>query len=555
MAERPPMLRASFLRDDELVVDLFAGGGGASTGVERALGRVDIAINHSPAAIAAHRANHPRTRHFLSDVWEVDPREACGGRPVGCLWASPDCADFSLAKGGKPRRKKIRSLAWVVTRWARDVRPRVIIIENVPEFAGWGPLGPDGRRDPRRVGETFRAFVRKLERYDYVVEFRTMVAAKYGAPTLRNRIVLVARCDRLPIVWPAPTHGPGCDRPYRTAAEIIDWSLPCPSIFARKRPLAEATLRRIAAGLRRYVLEAPRPFVVKYHGGADRNLRRGQSLDEPLKTIDTENRFGLVAPFLAPLTHQGDARVHDIAEPVRTVTAAHRGELALLAPTLVQTGYGEREGQAPRALDLHRPLGTVVACGQKHALVAAFLSKHYGGVVGHAPERPLGTVTARDHHAVTTAWLTKFYGTSTGADVRDPLPTVTSGGGHGGGHLAEVRAFLVKYYQGGTGDGRSQQQSLFDPLHTITTKARFGLVAIEGQDYQIADIGMRMLQPHELFAAQGFPPDYVIAPALNGRPITKTQQIELAGNSVCPPLAEAVARANFGDGERAREVA
>lgn len=483
---RPPLLRAT-LEPDELVVDNFAGGGGASTGIEAAIGRpVDIAINHDPEAIAVHKANHPETRHYLENIWEVDPREACGSRPVGLAWFSPDCTHHSRAKGGKPRSQKIRGLAWVVTRWARAVQPRVIILENVEEFQTWGPLTADGRPDKGRAGETFRAWLAQLVDLGYSVEFRSVVAADYGAPTTRKRLFLVARRDGAPAVWPEPTHGKG-RAPWRTAAEIIDWSLPCPSIFERKRPLADATMRRIAAGVRRFVLETGDPFIVKYHGGP---RDRVQSVDEPLRTIDTARRF------------------------------------ALVSPTLIQTGYGERPGQAPRVLDLHKP------------------PKHYGGVVGHDLERPIGTVTAQDHHALTTAFLTKFYGTSTGSRCDTPLPTVTAGGGRGGGHLAEVRAFLVKYYGNG-----GQQQGLFDPLHTVTAKARFGLVYVHGEPYQIADIGMRMLQPHELFAAQGFPESYEIAPEFRGKPLTKTAQIRLAGNSVAPPPAKALVAANVLGGE------
>jgi DNA (cytosine-5)-methyltransferase 1 len=505
-------LRATTPIGDALFVDLFAGGGGASSGVARAIGRdPDIAVNHDPAAIAMHAANHSSTRHFCESVFKVEPREVCGGRPVWGLWASPDCTHHSKAKGGKPRKKKIRGLAWVVVRWAREVRPQVIFLENVEEFADWGPLGPDDRPDKARRGKTFRAWVRKLESYGYEVEHRILVAADYGAPTTRRRLFLIARRDGQPIRWPEPTHGKGRSRPWRTAAEVIDWSLPCPSIFERRKPLAEATLRRIALGVVRYVIAAKRPFIV-------------------------------------PVTHPRDSRVHSIDEPVRTVTAANRGELALVAPTLVQTGYGERPGQTPRVPGLDKPLGTVVACGAKHALVAALLTKHYGGVVGHGVERPIGTITTQDHHALTVAHLTKFYGTSTGAPVDAPLPTVTAEGQH----LAEVRAFLVKYY--GTGTARPLDR----PLDTITARDRFGLVTVDGDDYAIADIGMRMLSPRELFRAQGFDDDYIIDPAFMrrdgvSRALTKTEQIAKAGNSVPPNVAEALVRANLL--ERAAEAA
>lgn len=501
-------LRLGAWRERELVVDLFAGGGGASEGIKAALGRdPDIAINHDPAAVAMHAANHPTTTHYCESVFKVAPRDAVGGRPVALLWASPDCTHFSKSKGGKPRSKKIRGLAWVVIRWARDVRPRVIALENVEEFADWGPLGPDNLPDRARAGKTFRAWKRKLEGYGYQVEHRILVAADYGAPTTRKRLFVVARRDGEPIRWPDPTHAKEPRRglrPWRTAAEILDWTLPCPSIFERARPLAEATLRRIALGVRRYVIEAARPFII-------------------------------------PVTHPRDARVHSIDEPVRTVTAANRGELSLVVPTLVTTGHGEREGQAPRVPGIEKPLGTVVATAQNHALVAALLTKHYGSpphrmrAIGSSLEAPVPTVTAQDHNALTVAHLTKFYGECRdGADVRDPLPTITAGGQH----LAEVRAFLVKYYGTGTAP------PIDEPLDTVAARDRFGLVTIDGEDYAIADIGMRMLAPRELFRAQGFRDDYVIDLIHEGRPLTKTEQIAKAGNSVAVPCAEAIVRAN-----------
>jgi DNA (cytosine-5)-methyltransferase 1 len=414
----------------ELIIDSFAGGGGASTGIERALGRSpDIAINHSPEAIAMHRLNHPATRHFCEDVWQVDPREATGGRPVGLAWFSPDCTHFSKAKGGKPRSKKIRGLAWAVYRWAKAVRPRVIALENVEEFADWGPLLDDGRPCPVRRGMTFRRWCRQLENLGYEIDARELRACDYGAPTSRKRLFVIARCDGQPIRWPEPTHGHGL-QPYRTAGECIDWTLPCPSIFARKKPLADATLRRVAAGVMRYVVHARQPFLV--------------------------------------------------------------------APTLVQTGYGEREGQAPRALDLQKPLGTVVAGGQKHALVAAFLARHFTGVVGSDLREPMRTVTAIDHHSL-------------------------------------VQAFLVAYY-GNERDGRS----LREPLGTVVSRDRFGLVTVHGEPHYIADIGLRMLAPRELYRAQGFPEDVQLLGSTRS-------QVALCGNSVSPPLAEAIVRANYSE--------
>lgn len=459
-----------------LIVDLFAGGGGASTGIEAALGRsVDVAINHDPIAIAVHEKNHPEAKHWTTDIWDVKPREATKGRPVLLLHASPDCKHFSRAKGGKPKSQKIRSLAWVVLRWAREAKPQVITLENVPEFVDWGPLDAEHCPIPERKGETFKRWRRDLEKLGYVVEWRTLIASHYGAPTSRKRLFLIARRDGKSIVWPAPTHGPGL-LPFNTAAQCIDWTIPVPSIFDRKKPLAEKTLRRIAAGIRRFVLEAADPFIVPVnHGG-------------------------------------GENRSESLGAPLSTVTAARRGH-ALVAPTLIQTSYGERKGQAPRVLDLHAPLGTVVAQGQKHSLVAAFLAKHYGGVVGQPVDKTIGTITAVDHHSLVTAKL--------GPD-RSP----------------EVRAFLTNYY----GSEKDVGRGLNEPMRTVVTKDRFGLVTVKGVDYQNVDIGMRMLEPHELLAAQfgRFARGYDMSPAK-----TKKDAVRLIGNSVCPELEEAIIAANF----------
>lgn len=503
-AARDALIRIG-LDDAELIVDSFAGGGGASEGIRFALGRdPDIAINHDPEAIALHAANHPDTQHLIENVWKVDPIEATGGKSVGLMWLSPDCKHFSKAKGGKPVSKKIRGLAWVAVRWAAAVRPRVICLENVEEFQGWGPVLYDGRPCPERKGKTFRAFVRKLERLGYEVDWRQLRACDFGAPTTRKRLFLIARCDGAPIAWPKPTHakdGRGGLLPWRTAAECIDWSIPCPSIFGRKKPLAENTLRRIARGLHRFVIDSPRPFIVNMsHGGSV------ESVDAPVTTIKTE---------------KGGCR-------------------AVVAPTLVQTGYGERDGQAPRVPGLEKPLGTVVAGGKKHALVSAFLAKHFGDR-GQRPGlslfEPAATVTACDHHALVTSHLAKLKGTCRdGQPVTDPLHTVQAGGLH----YAEVRAFLVAYY-GNEKDGGD----LFDPLRTLSTRDRFGLVMVDGVLHAIADIGMRMLVPRELYNAQGFRPDYRIEIPFNGKPLTKTAQVRMVGNSVCPPMAAAIVTANL----------
>lgn len=479
------MLTPQFLLpiSHELVIDLFAGGGGASTGIEQATGRhVDVAVNHDPQAVSLHEANHPQTRHFVSDVFEVDPLAVTDGRPVGLLWASPDCKHFSKAKGGKPRSRKIRALAWIVIKWIKRLRPtnthpRIIFLENVEEFQSWGPLNPDGMPCEKRKGSTFQRWLAQLRNLGYAVEWRELRACDYGAPTIRKRLFLVARRDGEPIRWPTPTHGQGHSLPWRTAAECIDWSIPAPSIFERERPLAEATLRRIAHGIMRYVVNSPRPFIV-------------------------------------PIAHRGDDRVHDSAEPLRTVTASSGGELALAVPTMVQTGYGERDGQAPRVPGLSKPLGTVVAGGSKHALVSAFLAKHYTGVVGSRLEEPIGTVTATDHHSLVTA--------STKGD-----------------HREEVRALLIKYYS------TDQDHRLEEPMHTVTTKPRFGVVHVRGHEYFIADVGLRMLQPRELYRAQGFPDSYIIDRGSDGRILPKDAQVRMCGNSVCPPMARALVAANY----------
>ncbi|NOK06213.1 MULTISPECIES: DNA cytosine methyltransferase [Myxococcus] len=522
-------------------VVLFAGFGGADKGIEAAGHRVHVAINHDETAIAAHRKNFPHARHYVTDVWEVEPREATRGHPVGLLWASPDCTHFSVAKGGTPREKNIRSLAWVVVDWARKVRPRCIFLENVSEFRTWGPLGPDGRPDKARMGETFDQWLGALQILGYQVDFRVLDASQYGAPTKRRRLFLVARCDGQPIRWPEPTHGPG-RLPLRTAAECIDWSLPCPSIFERKRPLAEKTLWRIAEGLRRFVLENPEPFIVGCGG------RAGQTpptpVGAPVGTITAKNDRALVVPSIVKVNHGGQAdRGEPIDAPLSTVTAARRGH-ALVAPTLVQTGYGERPGQRARYLDLHEPLGTVVADGQKHALVTSFLAKHYGGVVGVPFDgRPMDTITATDHHSLAAATLLKVQGESAGWDVRTPMPTIVAGGNH----VAEVRAFLTTYYgEGSTG------QRVDRPMRTITALARMGLVMVAGVQHQIVDIGMRMLEPEELLRAQfgRFAEGYDLSAATS-----KAAKVRLIGNSVCPEVAEAVVRANMGAEAQVLEAA
>lgn len=485
-----------------VLVDLFAGAGGASEGAEQALGvPVALAINHDARALETHEANHPDTEHVREDLFRARPRRP-RGKAIDLLWASPDCTHHSRAKGGKPRETGLRLLAWVVVEWAREVMPRVIVLENVAEFRDWGPLDARGKPIKSRKGETFRAFVGALQLAGYRVEWRLLVAADYGAPTSRTRLFLVARCDGEPIVWPEPTHGPGRALPWRSAFECIDFSEPMLSIFATpeealafakarlaeerltnprarlgvpQRPLAEATQRRIAAGLRRYVLETGSPFIVRYNGEHTGGQPRTADLGLPLPTVTTEPRFGLVAP------------------------------------TLVQTGYGERKGgrhsksdQKPRILDIHGPLPTVVAGGQKHGLVAAFLAKHQGSG--------------------------KAWNKAIGQDLAEPLHTVTATD-----TKALVGAFLTKYYGEGIG------QDLEDPLGTVTTMDRFGLVqvVVNGEPYVISDIGMRMLSPRELARAQGFEDSYILLGS-------KKDQVRQIGNSVSPHVARAVVAAQFG---------
>ena len=448
----------------ELIVDNFAGGGGASTGIELATGySVDIAINHDPEAIKMHKANHPNTKHYCEDVWQVDPVKACNGHPVGLAWFSPDCKHFSKAKGGKPKDKFIRGLAWVACRWAGLVRPRVIMLENVEEFKTWGPLNRGHHPIKAKQGKTFEKFVSQLTELGYEVQFRELVAADYGAPTMRKRFFLIARCDGKPIVWPEPTHAPadseavkaGLLKPYVGAYTQLDFSLPCPSIFDTSeeikekygiravRPLAPKTMERIARGLKKFVIESNDPFVIQnenmdmqaqtiiqYHSETSKDKVRGQTIEDPIMTVDGSNRYGLV-----------------------------------------------------------------------------------------------------------TSFLSKFYKTGIGQDEREPLHTVTTSAGHFG----EVRAFMIKYYGDATG------QDIKNPLDTVTTKDRFGLVTIKGVDYQIVDIGLRMLEPRELYGCQGFPDDYIIDHDYTGKTYPRSEQVRRCGNAVCPPIPAALVRANLPD--------
>lgn len=646
----------------EIIVDNFAGGGGASTGIELATGRsVDIAINHDVNAVAMHTTNHPETLHYCESVFDVDPVSATAGRPVGLAWFSPDCRHFSKAKGSKPVEKEIRGLAWIVIRWALAVRPRVMMLENVEEFKTWGPLlAGEMRPDPDRAGETFKEFIgmlstgvpadhpalqecceflqlapdseqvqRLVAGLGYEVDYRELRACDFGAPTIRKRFFMVMRRDGQPIAWPEATHADpkspavqACKlAPWRTAAECIDWSIGAPSIFGRKKPLAENTLKRIARGIQRFVLDNPTPFIVKCNHTTTKgkyDCFRGQSLQEPLQTITKTHGYavavphltkfrtgatgqeltdpvptvtagtskrpggnghalGLVeaalAPFMAgnggsayqakPRTLEkpahtilresracvvapviarqfGNSIGHPVDEPSATVTAGGGGKSQLVVPTLIQMGYGERPGQAPRVLSLDNPVGTVTAGGNKFATVSAFLAKHYGGNyqgAGVAMGEPMHSVTTVDHHAAVTSHLVKLRGTCRdGQRTDDPMPTITAGGTH----VGEVKTLLAV-----EAVDEERAQLVLDFLREYCGPATTGLVSIEGVVYRIVDIGMRMLQPHELYRAQGFPESYIIDRDYTGQRYAKDKQVARCGNAVPPPFAEALVRANL----------
>ncbi len=538
----------------ELIVDNFAGGGGASTGIELATGySVDIAINHDPEAIKMHKANHPNTKHYCENVWAVDPVKACNGHPVGLAWFSPDCKHFSKAKGGKPKDKNIRGLAWVACRWAGLVRPRVIMLENVEEFKTWGPLNRGHHPIKSKQGKTFERFVQQLTDLGYKVEFRELVAADYGAPTMRKRFFMIARCDGKPIVWPEPTHGPadseavkaGLLKPYVGAYTQIDFSRPCPSIFDTAeeikekygiravRPLAPKTMERIARGLKKFVLNNPEPFIIQCNHGGE---RRPNDIRDPMPTITGKHGYGIVEPYMVQIGQTGFTadRSKDVREPLTTIVS--KNEHCLISPTLIQyhseTAQGEVRGQT-----IKDPIMTVDG-SNRYGLVTSFLHKYYDGGytgAGESVEKPLQTVTARDHDSVVTANLIQMNNHCDGRDIREPIPTITAGDGH----FWEVRAFLIKYYGEGTG------QDIKEPLDTITSRDRFGLVTINGVDYQIVDIGLRMLEPRELYGCQGFPDDYIIDHDYTGKTYPRSEQVRRCGNAVCPPIPAALVRSNL----------
>lgn len=608
--------------DDEIIIDNFAGGGGASTGIEQALGRpVDIAINHDKAAIAMHRMNHRFTEHYCESVWDVNPVELCRGRKVALMWLSPDCKHFSKAKGGKPVEKHIRGLAWIALRWAALVKPRVIILENVEEFQTWGRIDKTtGRPDPKYKGETFRSFVFQLRMHGYDVQWKELTACDYGAPTKRKRFVLIARCDGKPIVFPKPTHGNAPRlKSYRTAAEIIDWSIACPSIFERKKPLVAATRRRIARGLDKFVIKNSKPFIVpigyeekegqlpRVHdidkpvstivSSCKQNLimptiapfiaqtqfsNEPQRADKPLSTIESVNKHSIVTPKIAPFiqhenfdnipqsvekplstitsaTHQylTDAKLApfvdqtfggaydghgaDVKKPLPTVTATDHNRL--IAPTLIQY-HSETTDNEVRACELKEPLPTVDT-SNRYGISSAYIHKYYAGNyegAGSDITAPLDTVTTEERHALTMPYMTEYYGTEKdGTPCTQPLRTIMANnkaaivevkvakirGNQNLGHWTEVRVLLNEYAN-----------------HELANDEIL-LFLICGAWWFIYDIGMRMLTPRELYRAQGFPEDYIIEFDVNGKPYSKKEQIARCGNAVCPPMAEAVVRANF----------
>lgn len=580
---------------DEIIVDNFAGGGGASTGIELATGRpVTIAVNHDPDAILMHKTNHPFTEHYRASVWDVDPYEVCRGRPVGLAWFSPDCKHFSKAKGGKPVNKNIRGLAWIVLRWAGTVRPRVIILENVEEFQTWGPVRR-GHPVKSKVGQTFHKWISQLRTLGYAVQWRELVAADYGAPTTRKRFFLIARCDGAPIVWPEPTHAPtdsrevleGRKKPWRSAAEIIDWSLPCPSIFdtreqirekyglSSQRPLRPNTMRRVIRGVDKFVIKNPEPFIVVVNHAGD---FRGQSADDPLKTVTAKHGYGIVSPVMAPLTmHNNENAIGTgITEPVNTITSSGAGgHQMVITPTLAaigQTGGGERgrkitepthtqvskaeeclvtpaliqyqteRTENVRGQDVADPLMTIDS-SNRYGLAAASLVKYYGNDKhGQNIGDPLHTVTAKDHEGILAVHMVKMKGTNLGSHMSEPVQTITAGGGHFGvvtsivekaepdvdlRHWPEIRDLLNTYCGYSLG-----------PDDVI-------LFEIDGTDYFLADIGLRMLIPRELYMANGFPMDYKIERDYTGTIYPKTKQVARCGNAVPPPFATALVRANL----------
>lgn len=595
------MMRYQEDMNQEIFVDNFAGGGGASTGIEIGLGvTVAAAINHDPAAILMHKTNHPYTEHYQASVWDIDPREVCRGRPVAGAWFSPDCKHFSKAKGAALVNREIRGLAWITLRWAALVRPRVIMLENVEEFQTWGPVRK-GKPVKKLAGTTFRKFISQLRDLGYAVEYRELVAADLGAPTTRKRFVLIARCDGRPIVWPERTHAPrdseevrsGKLKPWRSAAEIIDWSLPCPSIFESKaeilekyglkavRPLADNTMRRIIQGVDKFTIRSGEPFIVPTgYGERKGQAPRVHDIEEPLPTVVGSGKHNLCKPMLAPLTvtntshsvgtparepvhtvtnagnqmlvtpylaecnHAGGGHIADPREPHKTITAKHTG--GIVAPSLIQ--YHTEQTENVRASGLGVPINTVDA-SNRYGLACANLVEYYTGGRPLDVTDPMHTVTSHDREAVVAAHVVKFKGDNLGSNPAEPMQTVTASAGRnracGGGTFALCKVWLCK--TGNSGLHRWPEVRALLNRYCGYTLAEDELLLLEigGAFYYIADIGLRMLSPRELYNAMGFPPDYIIDRDYTGKPYPKNEQVARCGNAVCPPLAAAVARANF----------
>ena len=582
-------MKAQETFDGEIIVDNFAGGGGASTGIEIATGMaVAIAINHDPAAILMHKTNHPYTEHFQASVWDIDPVAVCRGRRVGLAWFSPDCKHFSKAKGAALVDRKIRGLAWITLRWAAKVRPRVIILENVEEFQTWGAVRK-GKPVKKLAGTTFRKFIRQLEELGYTVEYRELIAADYGAPTSRKRFYMIARCDGKPIVWPKPTHSKtGADGlpKWRSAAEIIDWSLPCPSVFATKaeimdryglkavRPLAKNTMRRIIRGVDKFTIRSGKPFIVptgygerkgqlpRVHdidapvptvvGTGKENLCKpllapvtvtntsnsvGGTVGEPVHTVTTAGNQMLVTPFLAECNHSGGGHIAPVGDAHKTITAKHTG--GIVAPALIQ--YHTEQTEAVRASGLGTPINTVDA-SNRYGLTCANLVEYYTGGRPLDVQDPMHTVTSHDREAVVAAHVVKFKGDNLGHGADEPMQTVTTSAGE----FAVCKAHLAKMHSGDALGYWPEIRALLNEFCGYTlAEDDVLLLEIGGALYYIADIGLRMLSPRELYNAMGFPPDYIIDRDYEGHEYKKSAQVARCGNAVCPPVASALVRVNL----------
>lgn len=563
---------------EEMIIDNFAGGGGASTGIEFATGRaVDAAINHDPDAILMHRTNHPQTRHYCESVWDVDPWEVTRGRSVGLAWFSPDCKHFSKAKGSKPVDRNIRGLAWIVLKWAGTVKPRVIILENVEEFQTWGPVRK-GKPVKSRRGETFRKWKEQLQALGYEIDHRELVAADYGAPTIRKRFFLIARCDGKPIIWSERTHAPkdseevknGKCKPWRGAAEIIDWTIPCPSIFDTTdeikekygiravRPLAVNTQKRIARGIEKFVLQNKEPFIVPIgYGERKGQAPRVHDIKEPVSTVVSSGKQYLcqpeLSPFIVQVNHKGEQfRGQELKEPIPTITGKHgyglatpvmtaiavsKAEQCLAMPSLIQ--YHTEQSERVRGQGMDEPIMTLDAAN-RYGLSVAYLAEYFQNGRPLDVNSPLHTSTTKDRECVVETFISKFYKTGIGQKPDEPLHTVTTSAGHFGivtvkmnrvemnlHHWNEVRELLNAY----CGYAIAEDEIL--------------LLDVNGTMYFISDIGLRMLTPRELYAANGFPPDYIIDHDYTGKAYGKTKQVARCGNAVPPPFAEALVRANL----------